>query len=151
MTADNYILMIQEEGGPQAHQLSQLYYTIGRASTSDIRLHSTRISRLHGALLKIHNAMGQTTYRLVDGNYRTGQPSQNGITVNGQRIAFQDLKHGDQIVFGRAVVAQFLVTNSDSTTEAGAFDQSHMQSQNPPTDQNPTVFYDSEEPLTSRS
>ncbi|MEM8603205.1 MAG: FHA domain-containing protein [Cyanobacteria bacterium P01_H01_bin.121] len=114
MTTHNYILIVEEEGHVQTYELSQPYYTIGRASSSNIRLNAARVSRLHGALVRIHDGSGHTTYRLVDGNHKTGQPSQNGITVNGAKIAFKDLQDGDQITFGRSVNAEFINPNSST-------------------------------------
>jgi pSer/pThr/pTyr-binding forkhead associated (FHA) protein len=126
MTARNPILVVQENGRFHTYNLKEPYYTIGRVRSADISLPSGGVSRQHAALMKIQNGIGQTTYRLVDGNSKTQQPSFNGTTVNGARITFKDLEHDDLIVFGRSVAANFLVADA-STLDDGVSEETILK------------------------
>ncbi len=81
-------------------------YSIGRDPHSSIVLSANRISRHHAILMRVPQSDHHSTYRLMDGNL-VGEPSLNGIEVNGIRCYSHDLQDGDEVVFGGCVKAYY--------------------------------------------
>jgi pSer/pThr/pTyr-binding forkhead associated (FHA) protein len=64
---------------------------------------------------------GSYGYQIIDGDPK-GQPSSNGILVNGCRIQVHDLKHQDKIEFGSGVSATYLKQGDKKTGPLDPFD-----------------------------
>jgi diguanylate cyclase (GGDEF)-like protein len=91
-------------------------YSLGRDQNNDILLQNYLVSRCHATLLQQRNAEQpqEYFYRLVDGD-GNGNPSKNGLLVNGQHCRSHDLQHGDVICFGsQTVKATYQVTGQSS-------------------------------------
>jgi pSer/pThr/pTyr-binding forkhead associated (FHA) protein len=113
--AEHYIihlLIVEDDRGRQEFRLSDSQYTLGRSPQADIRLRSQFVSRIHATLLKFQTEKGQEYYRIMDGNPE-GQPSSNGILINGQKLTHHNLKSGDEIVFGPQVFAIYYYRQRD--------------------------------------
>jgi pSer/pThr/pTyr-binding forkhead associated (FHA) protein len=113
--AEHYIihlLIVEDDRGRQEFRLSDSTYTLGRAKDCDIRLHSQFVSRTHATLLKDVNEQGHEYYRIVDGDTH-GQPSSNGILINGEKKDAHELKNGDEVVFGPQVFAVYFYKQRD--------------------------------------
>jgi len=63
---------------------------IGRSLTADLRFDDPTVSRRHALLVRQEDGI-----RLVDDR------SLNGVFVNGERIDWRMLRHGDEVVVGR--------------------------------------------------
>jgi pSer/pThr/pTyr-binding forkhead associated (FHA) protein len=57
-------------------------------------------------VLRVELGDGQYSYRIQDGDQQ-GNPSTNGIQINGQKQPTWELHHGDVVVFGPKVRATF--------------------------------------------
>lgn len=92
--------------------LTQDIYLIGRASRCNIRLASQFVSRYHATLIKKNYADHSYDYEILDGTLR-GQPSKNGLLVNGQKIRRytnsdrHTLCPEDVVIFGPGVQATY--------------------------------------------
>lgn len=85
-------------------------YSIGRVAGNSIVINSPDISRQHAILLRIVVPNSDHyIFRLVDGNLK-GQPSTNGLFVNGFKRSSHILRHGDEIVFGGRTKAVYYCT-----------------------------------------
>lgn len=105
--AEHYIihlLIVEDDRGRREFSLKDSQYTLGRSPHADIRLHSQFVSRIHATLLKFVPENGSDGYRIIDGS-PDGQPSSNGILINGEKVERHQLKNGDEIVFGPQVIA----------------------------------------------
>jgi len=100
----DHLLIVEDDKGRREIQLKDRSYSIGRAPTCGIRLRSQFVSRHHATLYRCLREDGSSYYRIIDGD-ESGKMSVNGILVNGQKRTEQDLKHGDEIVFGPQVFA----------------------------------------------
>ncbi len=99
----NHSLIIYDQPEPRQIFLSDTTYSIGRDSHNGIVIPHNSISRQHALLLRMPLLKpGQYGYRLLDGN-SAGQPSLNGLLINGIQRATWDLKSGDTIILGGAV------------------------------------------------
>jgi pSer/pThr/pTyr-binding forkhead associated (FHA) protein len=107
---DNYLLIVEDDKGRQEIPLGKSVYSIGRDPKSDIRLYSQFVSRRHATLVRRHREDGSPYYRIADGNLK-GQPSANGLLINGRKLPAHDLQDGDEIVFGPQVSAKFYQLN----------------------------------------
>ncbi|MBD2019514.1 FHA domain-containing protein [Leptolyngbya sp. FACHB-36] len=119
----NHFLIIQDDIGRREYALNASMYSIGRDPQCDIRLISQFVSRRHATLVQILNDDGSYYYRIVDG-YPKGEPSVNGIRINGRKRKAHDLEHDDEIVFGPQVLATYLALKRDAydTTPPDEFD-----------------------------
>ncbi|MBE9223279.1 EAL domain-containing protein [Cyanobacterium stanieri LEGE 03274] len=95
----NHILVVEELGIQRVFTLESEVYSVGRHSSSDIKLNSSPVSRHHGTLIRDDLGNNEYAYTLIDGDFK-GHRSQNGILVNGKKIIRRRLQHGDQILFG---------------------------------------------------
>jgi hypothetical protein len=78
------VLIVEDDAGQREVTLEYDCYTLGRDPQNDICLRSQFASRFH-AVLRCSNRMGQASvYKIIDGDLH-GNPSTNGILVNGQR------------------------------------------------------------------
>ncbi|MBW4519730.1 MAG: FHA domain-containing protein [Scytolyngbya sp. HA4215-MV1] len=97
------LLLISDTKGNREFLLDKELYIIGRDSKCDIRLVSPFVSRHHATLVRFQEANGASYYRIVDGDLR-GQPSTNGILINGRKLTSHKLKNEDEIVFAPNVM-----------------------------------------------
>jgi len=99
-------LILISAGGPeQEYELGKERVTLGRATTNDIILSDSRISRRHARL-----ECSSTGCTLID------QGSSNGTYVNEQRVERIPLQPGDQISLGGV---QFRFENAPVVEEVG--------------------------------
>jgi pSer/pThr/pTyr-binding forkhead associated (FHA) protein len=112
---DRHVLIVNDGKGRHAIALEAAAYSIGRDETNAIVLDFETVSRQHAILLRVPiPGTNSYKYRLVDGNSE-GQPSTNGIFINGQRCTTHELKNGDMIGFGRKIKASYMsVAMADS-------------------------------------
>lgn len=113
--AEHYIihlLIVEDDRGRQEFRLNEPIYSLGRSVDCDIRLRSQFVSRTHATLLKEVNDQGHEYYRIIDGN-TDGEPSSNGILVNGEKVESHNLKNADEIVFGPQVFAVYYYRQRD--------------------------------------
>jgi hypothetical protein len=80
----------REEGRVSVMPLMSEWTRIGRALTADIRFDDPTVSRRHAIIVC---QAGQT--RVIDDR------SLNGVFVNGDRIEWQELEDGNELVIGR--------------------------------------------------
>lgn len=100
------VLLVEDDAGQREIILEYDCYTLGRDPQNDIWLRSQFASRFH-AVLRRSDQMGQmSVYKIIDGDLH-GNPSTNGILVNGQRQHTWELKVGDSIIFGPRVRATY--------------------------------------------
>lgn len=105
-------LKVDSHGGSQRIALEEGTYSIGRISSNSIVINSPEISKQHAIMLRIAVPDSEHhVFRLVDGNLK-GQPSTNGLLVNGVRRSSHILRHGDEIVFGVKTKAVYYCTSS---------------------------------------
>ena len=79
--------------GGARHVLDRAVVTVGRAEASDVQLVDSSVSRGHAEV----RARG-------DGFVVVDLGSTNGTRVNGVRVAEQELRDGDEVVFGNVAV-----------------------------------------------
>ena len=108
-----HLLIIEDDKGRREFMLDRSMYTIGRDPQCDVRLISQFVSRRHATIVQLPNELGETHYRIIDGNLK-GKPSANGILVNGKKAQVHDLKNGDQIIFGPQVKAIYYFLRRDA-------------------------------------
>jgi WD40 repeat protein/pSer/pThr/pTyr-binding forkhead associated (FHA) protein len=102
-----HLLVIQDKQGQWKVDLNAPTLTIGRDSTNNIVLQGEGISRRHAVLKRTPSQEG-LRFQLLDGDL-AGRPSTNGIIVNKRRCKSRYLKHGDKIIFGRTIEAEYQV------------------------------------------
>lgn len=94
-----HILKIDDEMGSRTITLDAATYSLGRDPSNAIVLTCKSISRKQALLLRLPTDKPQDyRYRLMDGD-SAGNPSKNGVLVNGRPCRTRDLQSGDQIVF----------------------------------------------------
>ncbi|PZD74470.1 Alkaline phosphatase synthesis sensor protein PhoR [Acaryochloris thomasi RCC1774] len=115
-----HLFIVDDAEGRRTISLEAATYSIGRDVTNSIVLHSKMVSRQHAILLRV-TAPETSNYlfRIIDGDLQ-GKRSTNGLIVNGRRLFSHDLKHGDVVVFGGDVKAQYFVASNLSDE---AFDE----------------------------
>jgi pSer/pThr/pTyr-binding forkhead associated (FHA) protein len=119
-----HVFVVADRKGRRNVSLDAVMYSIGRDPSCAIVIYSEFVSRKHAILLRVPSAdRSRYEYRLMDGSAH-GQPSTNGIWVNGQRTQSHDLKHGDAIIFSRDVSAHYYVTANLSDREFESYTQS---------------------------
>ena len=99
-----HVLIVQDGKGQREVILVKDTYSLGRGEVCDIRLHSQFVSRHHATLLKRSHDDGTDYYRIIDGDSE-GKTSVNGMLIDGRKVLFHDLKHGDKVLFGPQVFA----------------------------------------------
>jgi hypothetical protein len=83
-------LVFEESGDTRVVELNKDWTRIGRSLAADVRLDDPTISRRHALIVR-----GPDGVRLLDDR------SLNGVFVNDERVEWQTLHHGDEIVVGR--------------------------------------------------
>jgi hypothetical protein len=83
-------LVFEEGGEARVAPLKRDWTRIGRSLAADVRLDDPTISRRHALIVR-----GPDGARLLDDR------SLNGVFVNGERVEWRTLSHGDEIVVGR--------------------------------------------------
>lgn len=105
--------IIEDDQGRRTVPLLEPSYVIGRDANCDIYLASLFVSRHHATLHRQTRGDGSFTYLIVDGD-RQGNPSVNGLMINGKKRSQHRLKHGDQVVFGPQVWATYQARQTDT-------------------------------------
>lgn len=103
---DQYLLIVEDDKGRKEIPLGKAMYSIGRDPKCDIRLFSQFVSRRHATLVRRNRDDGSPYYRIVDGDPQ-GQPSANGLLINGRKLQAHDLQDTDEVVFGPKVSAKY--------------------------------------------
>ncbi len=112
-------LVVEDDKGRRELPLGGELYSIGRDSDADIRLFSMFVSRRHATLVRRYREDGNYAYQIVDGDLE-GNPSSNGISINGRKLQSHSLKHKDKIVFGSGVTATYyLLKRDERKTDSG--------------------------------
>lgn len=101
-----HVFIVEDDKGRRDYPLGGEIYSIGRDSNCNIRLFSMFVSRRHATLVRQEREDRNYTYQIVDGNLE-GQLSANGIFINGRKFPAHPLEHGDKIVFGAGVTAEY--------------------------------------------
>ncbi|MGB0561514.1 MAG: FHA domain-containing protein [Spirulinaceae cyanobacterium] len=101
-----HVFIIEDSQGRRAVPLVEPSYVIGRDRNCDIYIASLFVSRQHAVLRRQAKSDGSFTYLIVDGDPE-GNPSVNGLMINGHKQSQHRLKHGDQVVFGPQVWATY--------------------------------------------
>lgn len=112
----NHLLIIEDDKGRKEFtlEIDKTVYSIGRDQKCDIRLYSQFVSRHHATLVQKQRADGTYSYRIVDGDLRSGKASANGLLINGTKRPSHDLEDEDEIVFGPQVRAVYYLLKRDS-------------------------------------
>lgn len=113
----NHVLIVKDKNGPKAYWLTGEMYSIGRDPSNSIQIESKFVSRNHAILFKSPSILNpnEFVYQILDGDVE-GNPSTNGLFVNGQRLDFRDLQDGDEIQFGSDATATY--TQQKKTLDA---------------------------------
>jgi predicted nucleic acid-binding Zn-ribbon protein len=101
-------LVFQDLGGRQTVALSREWTRVGRSLAADVRFDDPTVSRRHALIV-----------RQADGVRVLDDRSLNGVFVNGQRVEWQELHDGDEIVVGRYRL-HFLRVTADQAASAVA-------------------------------
>lgn len=109
--------IVEDDHGRREYALDAPIYSIGRHPKCDIQIFSQFISRRHATLVQFPNEDGSFYYRLIDGNLR-GNPSANGLRINGKKMPERELRHGDEIEFGANVRAIYCLLNHEGKASA---------------------------------
>jgi PAS domain S-box-containing protein len=116
-TKIEHILVIENKKGKYTILLESATYSVGRDPTNSIVIDSPWISRHHASLLRVTNPGNSNhSFRLIDGDLQ-GKRSTNGLKINGQACFSHDLRHKDEILFGRNVKARYYAINSPKLME----------------------------------
>lgn len=99
---ESHLLIIKDDRGEQELRLDQTRYSIGRDPTCNIRLVSQFVSRHHATIERRTQPDGSFYYHISDGNFQ-GQPSANGLLINGRKLRSRDLENKDEVIFGPQV------------------------------------------------
>lgn len=95
-------LLYEESGAVHVVALDRDWTRVGRSLAADVRLDDPTISRRHALLVR-----GPDGVRVMDDR------SLNGVFVNGERVEWQTLEHGDEIVVGRYRLHFVALTSED--------------------------------------
>ncbi len=109
----NHVFVIEDDRGRRELRLEEVTYSIGRDPKCDLRLASQFVSRRHATLLQLPNDDGTHHYRIVDGTLR-GNPSANGLLINGRKLRTHDLQSGDEVIFGPQARAIYYLLAGDT-------------------------------------
>ena len=102
---EEHVLILTDGKGHREILLKDETYSLGRGVQCDIVLQSQFVSRHHATLIR-RQTDDDNCYRIIDGNSE-GKTSVNGLLINGKKVRFHDLKHGDKVVFGPQVEAVY--------------------------------------------
>ena len=102
---EEHVLVVTDGKGHREIKLQNETYSLGRGVQCDIVLQSQFVSRHHATLIRRQEQDGNY-YRIIDGDCE-GKTSVNGLLVNGKKVRFHDLKHGDKVIFGPQVEAVY--------------------------------------------
>lgn len=102
---EEHILIVTDGKGHREIRLQSDIYSMGRSIHCNIQLQSQFVSRHHATLVR-RKEEDRHYYRIIDGDSK-GNNSVNGLLVNGKKVRFHDLKHGDKVVFGPQVEAVY--------------------------------------------
>lgn len=102
---EEHILIVTDGKGHREVRLQDQIYSMGRSIHCNILLQSQFVSRHHATLVR-RKEEDHYYYRIIDGDSE-GNNSVNGLLVNGKKVRFHDLKHGDKVVFGPQVEAVY--------------------------------------------
>jgi len=83
-------LVFEDIGGRRTVPLTREWTRIGRSLAADVRFDDPTVSRRHALIV-----------RQADGVRVLDDRSLNGVFVNGERVEWQTLADGDEIVVGR--------------------------------------------------
>ncbi|MEM8643033.1 MAG: FHA domain-containing protein [Cyanobacteria bacterium P01_G01_bin.54] len=109
-----HVFIIEDGQGRRAVPLIEPSYVIGRDRNCDIYIASLFVSRQHALLRRQVQGDGSFTYLIIDGDTE-GNPSVNGLMINGHKQSQYRLKHGDQVVFGPQVWATYQSRQSEKS------------------------------------
>ncbi len=105
----HHLLVLQDLQGTRAIPLEAATLSIGRDDKNAIAINSPSVSRQHAILLRISLPDSQEhVFQIIDGNFQ-GQPSTNGILINGKKITAHHLQHGDVIQFSNQAQAKYYI------------------------------------------
>ncbi len=102
---EEHILIVTDGKGHREIKLKDEVYSLGRGVQCSIILQSQFVSRHHATLVR-RKEEERNCYRLIDGDSQ-GNPSVNGLLINGKKVRFHDLKHDDKVIFGPQVEAVY--------------------------------------------
>ena len=102
---EEHILIVTDGKGHREIKLQNETYSLGRGAQCNIVLQSQFVSRHHATLIKRKEEEGNR-YRIIDGDTE-GKTSVNGLLVDGKKVRFHDLKHGDKVILGPQVEAVY--------------------------------------------
>lgn len=106
---DSHILRIYDQPEPRQILLKAATYSLGRDKHNSIVIANGGISRQHALLLRMPlPAHSGYRYRIIDGN-AAGNPSLNGISINGIECTQHDLLAGDRIILGGLVQIDYQI------------------------------------------
>jgi pSer/pThr/pTyr-binding forkhead associated (FHA) protein len=108
----SHLLIIKDDMGERSLPLDQTRYSIGRDPTCNIRLISQFVSRHHATLEQRFQPDGTFYYHISDGNFQ-GQPSANGLLINGRKLRSRDLENKDEVIFGPQVKVVYHLLKRD--------------------------------------
>lgn len=83
-------LVYEDEGRTAVVELRREWTRVGRSIAADVRFDDTTVSRRHALIV-----------RQADGVRILDDRSLNGVYVNGERVEWRVLAHGDEIQVGR--------------------------------------------------
>jgi pSer/pThr/pTyr-binding forkhead associated (FHA) protein len=99
------ILIFKDQLGQRGVVLDKIYYSVGRAANSHIRLYDPFVSRQHAVIIRVpEESQAGYSYVIFDGSPGSRQ-STNGLFVNGKRVSSHRLQLFDKIGFGPRVTA----------------------------------------------
>ncbi|MBD2460361.1 FHA domain-containing protein [Oscillatoria sp. FACHB-1407] len=98
--SNEHLLILEDDQGQREIFLTASIYSIGRSSKCNIQIFSQFASRCHASLILIPANRHRSFYRIVDGDIEGNVRSQNGLFVNGNKVAVHNLRDRDRIVFG---------------------------------------------------
>jgi signal transduction histidine kinase/pSer/pThr/pTyr-binding forkhead associated (FHA) protein/HPt (histidine-containing phosphotransfer) domain-containing protein/ActR/RegA family two-component response regulator len=102
-----HLLVVQDSQGKRTITLQEATYSLGRNISNSIVLDAPSISRQHAIVLRIPVPdSNDYLFRIIDGSLN-GKRSTNGLSINGEKSFFHDLRHGDIIEFGTDVTAKY--------------------------------------------
>lgn len=102
---EEHVLIVTDGKGHREIRLNDRNYSMGRSKHCNILLQSQFVSRHHATLVK-REKEDYNYYRIIDGDSE-GKTSVNGLLINGKKVRFHDLKHGDKVIFGPQVEAVY--------------------------------------------